>query len=243
MVLELGHDDDVAGPEVVEAPRVGDEVERLGPVAREDDLPRRGRVDEARAPSRARPRSRPSSARRACRRPDGRSRTTSRRTPASRPAPAGASARSWPSRGRRAACRGSRARTRGSPRAADGRRGVGGAAISVTLSWYRPPSRPLRPPKAGTNRSSVSQSPAIASAEPPIEQTARCPRSGRRARRSRACPRARGRACTGPKQHRAERADERRPDAPGRLEREHEVEADDHEHGHRDRARLDESRG
>jgi hypothetical protein len=36
VVLHLGHDHAVAGPEVRVAPRVGDEVERLGRVARED---------------------------------------------------------------------------------------------------------------------------------------------------------------------------------------------------------------
>ena len=48
VVLELGDDDEVAGPEVHEPPGVGDEVQPLGRVPREDDLLRRGRVDEAR---------------------------------------------------------------------------------------------------------------------------------------------------------------------------------------------------
>ncbi len=39
VVLELGNDDDVARPEVDEPPRVRDEVQALGRVAREDDLP------------------------------------------------------------------------------------------------------------------------------------------------------------------------------------------------------------
>ena len=38
VVLELGDDDDVARPEVVEPPGVRDEVDRLGRAAREDDL-------------------------------------------------------------------------------------------------------------------------------------------------------------------------------------------------------------
>ena len=46
MVLELGDDDEVAGAEVVEPPRVGDEVDALRRAAREDDLARRRRVDE-----------------------------------------------------------------------------------------------------------------------------------------------------------------------------------------------------
>jgi len=46
VVLELGRNDDVAGAELVEAPGVGDEVERLGRAAREDDLAYGGRVDE-----------------------------------------------------------------------------------------------------------------------------------------------------------------------------------------------------
>src|SRR5439155_252418 len=46
VVLELGRNDDVAGAETVEAPGVGDEVQRLGRAAREDDLARGGRVDE-----------------------------------------------------------------------------------------------------------------------------------------------------------------------------------------------------
>jgi hypothetical protein len=46
VVLELGRNDDVAGAEIVEAPGVGDEVQRLGRAAREDDLARGGRVDE-----------------------------------------------------------------------------------------------------------------------------------------------------------------------------------------------------
>ena len=46
VVLELGDDDEVARAEVVEPPGVGDEVERLGRAAREDDLARRRRVDE-----------------------------------------------------------------------------------------------------------------------------------------------------------------------------------------------------
>ena len=46
VVLELGDDDRVAGAEVVPAPRIGDEVECLGRVADEDDLPRLRGVQE-----------------------------------------------------------------------------------------------------------------------------------------------------------------------------------------------------
>ena len=122
VVLELGDDDEVAGAEVRQPPRVRDEVDRLGRVADEDDLARVGRVERRRAPSRARPRAPPSRARRARRRRDARSRTTSRRTPSSRRASGAASASSRRSRGRRAACRGSPARRSGSPRAARARR-------------------------------------------------------------------------------------------------------------------------
>ena len=45
VVLELGDHDDVAGAEVLEAPRVRDEVQRLGRAAREDHLAVRRRVD------------------------------------------------------------------------------------------------------------------------------------------------------------------------------------------------------
>ena len=48
VVLELGHEDDVSGPEVDEPPGVGDEVQPLGRVPREDELLRRRRVDERR---------------------------------------------------------------------------------------------------------------------------------------------------------------------------------------------------
>ena len=48
VVLELRDDDEVAWPEVREAPGVGDEVDRLGRVAGEDHLARRRRVDELR---------------------------------------------------------------------------------------------------------------------------------------------------------------------------------------------------
>jgi hypothetical protein len=48
VVLELGDEDDVAGAEVVETPRVGDEVDPLRRSVREDQLARVGRVDEAR---------------------------------------------------------------------------------------------------------------------------------------------------------------------------------------------------
>ena len=48
VVLELGDDDDVAGAEVVEAPRVGDQVDALGRAVREDHLARRRCVDELR---------------------------------------------------------------------------------------------------------------------------------------------------------------------------------------------------
>ena len=46
VVLELGDDDEVAGAEVREAPRIRDEVDRLGRVAHEDDLPHVGCVHE-----------------------------------------------------------------------------------------------------------------------------------------------------------------------------------------------------
>ena len=46
VVLELGHDDGVARPEVVEAPGVGDEVQTLGRVTDEDHLARVRRVEE-----------------------------------------------------------------------------------------------------------------------------------------------------------------------------------------------------
>ena len=48
VVLHLGQDDDVAAIDVAPAPRVGDEVDRLGRVAGEDDLVAVRRVDEAR---------------------------------------------------------------------------------------------------------------------------------------------------------------------------------------------------
>ena len=50
VVLELGDEDDVARAEVGEAPRVRDEVDRLGRVADEDDLARGRRVHERAAP-------------------------------------------------------------------------------------------------------------------------------------------------------------------------------------------------
>ena len=46
VVLHLGQDDLVAARDVAAAPRVRDEVDRLGGVAREDDLVAVGRVDE-----------------------------------------------------------------------------------------------------------------------------------------------------------------------------------------------------
>ena len=48
VVLHLGQDDRVAAVDVPAAPRVGDEVDRLGRVAGEDDLVAVGRVDEPR---------------------------------------------------------------------------------------------------------------------------------------------------------------------------------------------------
>ena len=45
-MLHLGQDDGVAAADVPPAPRVGDEVDRLGRVAGEDDLVAVGRVDE-----------------------------------------------------------------------------------------------------------------------------------------------------------------------------------------------------
>ena len=99
VVLELGREHDVAGAEVREPPGVGDEVDRLGRVADEDDLARRRRVDErARLLARALER-RGRALGRARRRCGARSRTTSRRTPSSRRAPAAASASSRRSRG------------------------------------------------------------------------------------------------------------------------------------------------
>ena len=50
VVLHLGQDDRVAAADVPPAPRVGDEVDRLGRVAGEDDLVAVGRVDEPRDP-------------------------------------------------------------------------------------------------------------------------------------------------------------------------------------------------
>ena len=52
--------------DVAPAPALRDQVDALGRAAHEDDLLRRRRVEEARAPSRARPRRRRSRARRAC---------------------------------------------------------------------------------------------------------------------------------------------------------------------------------
>src|SRR6185295_15313056 len=46
VVLELGRDDLVAGAEPRPAPRAGDEIDRFGRPAHEDDLARRLRVDE-----------------------------------------------------------------------------------------------------------------------------------------------------------------------------------------------------
>ena len=80
VVLELGDHDDVARPEVLETPRVGDEVDRLGGAAGEDHLALGRRVDERRRPCAVRPRSPRSRARRAGRRRGGRSRTRARRT-------------------------------------------------------------------------------------------------------------------------------------------------------------------
>ena len=122
VMLELGDDDEVAGAEVRHPPRVRDEVDRLGRVADEDDLAHVGRVQRARAPSRARSRAPPSRARRARRRRGARSRTTSSRTRSSPPSSGAASASSRPSRGRRAACRGSAARRSGSRRGSRARR-------------------------------------------------------------------------------------------------------------------------
>ncbi len=50
VVLHLGQDDRVAPVDVPAAPRVRDEVDRLGRVAGEDDLVAVGRVDEPRDP-------------------------------------------------------------------------------------------------------------------------------------------------------------------------------------------------
>ena len=47
VVLELGDEHDVAGPEVVHPPGICDDVDRLGRVSGEDDLTRRGRIEEA----------------------------------------------------------------------------------------------------------------------------------------------------------------------------------------------------
>ena len=46
MVLELSGDSHVTGAEVVEAPCVRDEVQSLGAVPREDDLPGRARAQK-----------------------------------------------------------------------------------------------------------------------------------------------------------------------------------------------------
>src|SRR5215207_265687 len=48
VMLELRHDDDIATPQVVEAPRVGDEVDALGRASREDHLALARRVQERR---------------------------------------------------------------------------------------------------------------------------------------------------------------------------------------------------
>ena len=53
VVLHLGEDDLVAAADVAPAPRVGDEVDRLGRVAGEDDLVAVGGVDEPRDRRRA----------------------------------------------------------------------------------------------------------------------------------------------------------------------------------------------
>jgi len=45
-MLRLGDEHDVSGPEVDETPGVGDEVDPLGRVAREDDLAGLWSVDE-----------------------------------------------------------------------------------------------------------------------------------------------------------------------------------------------------
>ena len=105
VVLQLGDDDEVAGAEVVEAPGVRDEVERLGRVPGEDDLLLARRVEE-RGDRAARGLERPRSpAPRAGRRPGGRSRTRARRTRASGRAPGAASGPRRRSRGTRRACR------------------------------------------------------------------------------------------------------------------------------------------
>ena len=67
VVLHLGEDDLVAAADVLAPPRVGHEVDRLGGVAREDDLVRVRRIDEPRGRLARGPRRRPWRARPACR--------------------------------------------------------------------------------------------------------------------------------------------------------------------------------
>ena len=240
VVLELGDDDDVAGAEVVEAPGVGDEVDRLGRAAREDDLALGRRVDEGARPSRARPRSPRSRARRAGRRRGGRSRTRARRT--SRIASS-----TWRGFcvddgrvevGERLAVRRAPRRT-GSRRA--GPRASSGCAVADGHLLHRTPGR-LSPagcrgagrsdrPSARGSRSRVPHPTAISTIDGRIR--------GSRARRSRAAPagRARGRTT-------ASRQPQSDPHEPGaararRLEREDQVEPDDDQRRRRHRPRLD----
>ena len=105
VVLHLGEHDDVALAQVRAAPRVGDEVEPLGGVLREDHLALARRVDE---PLHLQPRGLVGLGRLAGELVHAAvhvARCTSRSSAPSRRAPAGASARSPPSRGRRGACR------------------------------------------------------------------------------------------------------------------------------------------
>ena len=76
VVLHLGQDDLVAAGDVAPAPRVRDEVDRLGRIPREHDLVAVGRVDEPRDLARVPSRKPPSIARRSCRSRDGRWRCT-----------------------------------------------------------------------------------------------------------------------------------------------------------------------
>ena len=116
VVLELGEHDGVAGPEVGAAPGLGHEVERLGGVLGEDDLAGCAGADEA-GDLRAGALERGGGllgdeVDAAVHVGVGRARSTcSHRVEHG----AAASARWWPSRGRRGACRGPRARGSGSP--------------------------------------------------------------------------------------------------------------------------------
>ena len=122
VVLELGDDDDVARLQLVQPPRVGDEVDALGRVAGEDDLARRRGVEEpAHLLARALERLGRALGELVDAAVHVRVRGLVERA-SSRRASAAASASSRPSRGTRAACRGTPARRSGSPRGSPARR-------------------------------------------------------------------------------------------------------------------------